>query len=318
MTICRKTSFILWLLIVSCADIAAAMTVYMNDESEIEAQSAWREGEKVFVRINPDLCLDFPDSEVNARKSGLANDPKVRMPLAEREAKKSAPARSGNIMDELVEVSGHRRDLADVFGRASDGEFEQLLAETFSPVLAEKALRRCLERRLNYRELAAVLAWYKSPVGVKIVEADSIWDFNRKEKTLTYAGLESAPGFKERINLIGQIEKVAGASAVETKLSQNIIHKMMNAIPADYPEAKEIKDRLKNTIPTFESKRRENIEKWAYGYRDLSLLELRDYLKFLRSATGTKYMAAVREATEEIFNKVAVNIEKDFRKDLMR
>jgi hypothetical protein len=318
MTICKKTGFILWLLIVSCADFAAAMTVYMIDASEIEAQSAWKDGERVYVRINPDLCLDFPASEVNARKSGLTDDTHVRTPLAERGAKKPAPARSAGIMDELVEVSGHRRDLNDVFGRASDGEFEQLLAETFSPALAEKAFRRCLERRLNQRELAVVLAWYKSPVGRKIVEAESIWDFNRKENTLTYAGLESAPGYKERMNLIGQIEKMAGASVVETRLSQNIIHKMINAIPPDHPEGTEIKHRLKNSIPTYESNRKENIEKWAFGYRDLSLAELRDYLNFLRSASGKKYMAAVREATEEIFNKVAVNIEKDFRKDVMR
>jgi hypothetical protein len=60
--------------------------------------------------------------------------------------------------------------------------------------------------------------------------------------------------------------------------------------------------------------RKKVIQKLAYGYRDLSLNELNDYLKFLRSATGKKYISAVWEATEEIFKKVGLNIEKEFRK----
>jgi hypothetical protein len=318
MTNSKKISFILWLLIVSFADIAAAMTVYMNDESEIEAQSAWTDGERVYVRVDPELRLDFPASEVNVRKSGIANDSKERAPKVDREAKTPAPARSGDIIDELIEVTGHRREFDETFGRSGRGEIEQLFADTFTPALAEKSFKRSLARKLNNRDLAVVLAWYKSPVGRKIVEADSVWDFTLVEKASAYVAVDSAPGFKERMNLISQIEKISGASEIATRLTQNIMHKMIAAIPPDYPDAIEIKKKIKDEIPTLEMSRKKNIQNSAYIYRYLSLNELRDYLRFLRSATGKKYMAAVQAATAEIFKKVAVNIEKDFRQYVRR
>jgi hypothetical protein len=313
MTISKKYSFILWLLIMSLANIAAARTVYMNDESEIEAQSAWKDGEKVYVRINRDLCLNFPASEVNIRKSGISNNPQQRATKVDSGAKISAPAQAGDIMDELVVVAGHRRDFEDMFGQSGRGEIEQLMVDTFSPALAEKTFKRCLERKLNNRDLAVVLAWYKSPVGQMIVEADSVWDFNRQEKAAAYVGRDSVPGFKERMNLTGQIVKITGASEMETRLTQNILHKMISDIPPDYPDAIQIKKRIQDQIPSLEMNRARNVHNWAYNYRDLSTNELREYLKFLRSATGKKYLAAVRAATEEIFKKVAINIEKDFR-----
>jgi hypothetical protein len=302
-------------MLIFCAGVADAMTVYMMDESEIEAYSAWQVGERVYVRVNPDLCLDFPSSAVDVRKSGISV-PRANSPMVDGQTRAASSAMSGDVLDELVMVAGHRRDINDLFGRNTHSEIDQLLSGTFSPALAEKSFKRCLARRLTNRELAAVLAWYKSPVGMKIVEADSVLDFNRTEKTLTYVTMESAPGYKERMYLIGQIEKMTGASEIEIKLTRSIIHNMIIAIPDDFQDAKEIKKRLQEEIPTLKSKRQENIDKWAYSYRGLTIVELRDYLKFLRSATGSKYVAAVREATEEIFRKVAMNIEKDFRKEV--
>jgi hypothetical protein len=311
MTISRRTSFILWLLIVSFANSAAAMTVYMNDESEIEAQSAWKDGETVYVRMNPELCLDFPASEVNVRKSGIPIVQQKRTSKAEQRVMASTP--SGEIVDELIVAAGHRRDLNDIFGRSGRDEIDQLFADTLSPDRAEKTLRSCLVRKLGNRELAAVLTWYKSPVGAKIVEADSVWDFNREEKAAAYASLDSAPGFKERMKLIGQIEEIAGASEIQTRLTQGVLRKMISDIPPDFPDAREIKERLRKEIPSLEMSRKKNVQDLVYNYRFLSTHELREYLQFLRSAPGKKYTAAVSVASEEIFKKVAMNIEKDFR-----
>lgn len=318
MTNSRKISFIVWLLIVSFANIAAAMTVYMNDESEIQAHSAWVEGERVYILADTELTLDFPVSEVNVRKSRIANDPREMLAKVDTGAKTPTLSRSGGIMDELIEVAGHRRDFNDMFGRSGRGEIDQLFADTFTPTLAEKSFKRSLSRTLDNRDLNVVLAWYKSPVGRKVVEADSVWDFNRQEKAASYAGRDSVPGLKERMSLIGQIVKITGAAEMETRMTRDIMHKMIDAIPPDYEDAKEIKKRLQDEIPTLEMNRGKNIQNWAYTYRDLSTNELRDYLRFLRSATGKKYLAAVRVATAEIFKKVAMNVEKDFRKSLRR
>jgi hypothetical protein len=310
----RIASLILCFFIVTSTDFASAMTVYMEDGSEIEAQSAWKEGDRVYLRINSDLSLDFPVSEVKMGKSGLAGEPRERSAKPDRVARASAPPRYRDAIDELMQVTGYRRDFHDIFGRAGRGEIEQILADSFSPQMAEKTLRRCLERRLVNRELATVLAWYKGPVGAKIAEADSIWDFNQWEKTLTYYGIDTAPGYRERMNLIGEIEKSTGLSEMETRLSKGLLQRMLNAVPPDFPNAYEIKERLKLELPTLEGSRKKMIQRWAYSYRELSMNELGAHLRFLRSPCGRKYITAIRESNEEIFRRVAMNIEKEFNK----
>jgi hypothetical protein len=88
---------------------------------------------------------------------------------------------------------------------------------------------------------------------------------------------------------------------------------MINDIPPDFPDAEVIKARIKKEIPTFEMSRKKNLQNLAYNYRFLSTHDLRCYLQFLRSTTGRKYTASVHAAFEEIFKKVALNMEKDFR-----
>jgi hypothetical protein len=314
MTMHRLTVFILLLVLFSFTRISSAMTVYMKDGSEIEAQSAWKKGEKVYIRVSPDLRLEFPASEVNLGKSGIVTASLERKRRTVMVSEASAPASYSDVIDELIDVSGQRRDFKDIFGRGDWGLVEQLFADSCTPELAEKTLRRCLKRRLDNRELAWLLAWYKSPLGSKIVEADSVLDFNRREKTLTYAGIDNAPGYKERMNLIGQIEKSSGLAEIETRLTQNLMQKMISAIPPLHPEGYELRAKLRENTLTLEENRKKLVRNWAYSYRELSLKELNDYLKFLRTATGSKYMAALREATEDIFGKVSSNMENELRK----
>jgi len=53
-------------LTVTCTE---ARTVYLKSGEEIDAESAWRQGGKVFVKVNRDALVDFPASEVNLDKT---------------------------------------------------------------------------------------------------------------------------------------------------------------------------------------------------------------------------------------------------------
>lgn len=316
----RRMSSLLVLLLVLCwANLAAAMTVYMMDDSEMEAQTAWKEGDNVYVRIDTDSVLTFPASEVNLAKSGVLLQPPRRTTVASAPAKKVVlpePTTPDEVLDQLIEVAGFRREFNDLFGRIGRGEFEELMAHTLTPALAEKPFKRSLRRRLSDRELSSILSWYKSPLGYKLVEADSVWVYDGKEKRLTYVGMESAPGHKERMALAREIDREIGLSELESKEFAIMFRKMIKAIPADFPDAKEIKERIEKEIPKLKDTRNENAGRLAYAYRYLSMTELHEYLRFLRSTTGRKYSAALREADEEIFHKVAVAMEKDFRQEV--
>lgn len=340
MTITKTSCYVILLLVLFCSDAFAAITVFMEDGSEIEAQSAWKDGERVYLQVNPDLRLDFPLSEVDVRKTNMPDakqaptpavektstvstpavsekKPRVSAPVAPEKGKTASPAKSGDIMDELVEIAGIRRDFNDLFGNSGNGEIDRIFADTFSPELAEKSFKKHLEQKLSPRVMSEVLAWYKTPVGKKIVETESVMDFNKREKVLLYISMDSAPGFKERMDLVSQIEKTTGITEVEMRLAEIIFRSIISAIPPEFPEAKQIKQQIQKGVPSIGALRKQNVENWAYTYRELSTKELHDYLKFLRSADGKKYMAAVRESTEEIFKKVAVNIGKDLHNQLL-
>jgi hypothetical protein len=92
MTMHRLTVFILLLVLFSFTRISSAMTVYMKDGSEIEAQSAWKKGEKVYIRVSPDLRLEFPASEVNLGKSGIVTASLERKRRTVMVSEASAPA----------------------------------------------------------------------------------------------------------------------------------------------------------------------------------------------------------------------------------
>lgn len=250
-----------------------------------------------------------PPAAIQARTPVV---PQETPPKTDMAATRPAHRGSSDIITELAVVAGHRRDLNDLFGRGGRSQLEQFLSEVYSPEVAEATFKRCLVQKLDHQELANVLAWYKSPLGRKIVDADSVVDFNRREHVLMYASNDAEQGFRERMHLVGQIEKSVGGAEFEIKLMKLMLHKMVNSIPPNFPDKERFRERVKDLIPALESKQKENTQKYAYTYRDLSLRELHSYLTFLHSSTGRKYISAVKEGTEELFKKVAINFEKDF------
>lgn len=90
----RHTVLILlaWLLV---AGVCFAKQVYLKDGGIIEAQSAWRQGNKVYVKVNRDIVADFNPDEIDLRRTF----PKTRS--ASRHAKHTAGAHT-----EQVETKG--------------------------------------------------------------------------------------------------------------------------------------------------------------------------------------------------------------------
>lgn len=303
------------LFLLSCANLTVAQTVYMNDGSELEAQAAWIKGEKVYVSMNADLSLDFPTADVDLSKSGIRSHSPQSIPVTEKRKTYAAP-KSHDALDELLRVAGHRRAMDDLFGRNDHTRISEVYARAFTPALAEKAIRDALRRTLNPREIAEVTSWFKSRVGRKFVEADSIWDFNQRENELTYVGNKGVPDLKERLKVAGEIDRIYGSSEDATRITKQIITTIINAIPNDFPEANEIRKRMREEIPTRETQRDDAVAALSYSYRFLSLSEHRQYMNFLRSTPGKKYVSAVREATVVITQKVARNLEKELVEDI--
>ena len=73
----RHTVLILfvWLML---AGVCLAKQVYLKDGGIIESQSVWRQGDKVFVKINRDIVTDFDLNEINLRRTFPKTAPSSR------------------------------------------------------------------------------------------------------------------------------------------------------------------------------------------------------------------------------------------------
>src|SRR6185369_16749319 len=76
-----------WLLLTG---ICLGKQVYLKDGGIIESQSAWRQGDKVFVKVNRDILAEFYQSEIDLRrtfpKTGTATHHKHRKTPATKSA----------------------------------------------------------------------------------------------------------------------------------------------------------------------------------------------------------------------------------------
>jgi len=64
----RHTVLVLfmWLMLTG---VCLGKQVYLKDGGIIEAQSAWRQGGKVFVKVNRDIVADFAPSEIDLHRT---------------------------------------------------------------------------------------------------------------------------------------------------------------------------------------------------------------------------------------------------------
>src|SRR6185369_8596663 len=66
---------LVWLML---AGICLGRQVYLKDGGIIDGQSAWRRGDKVFVKINRDIIADFDQSEIDLRRTFPKTAPSFR------------------------------------------------------------------------------------------------------------------------------------------------------------------------------------------------------------------------------------------------
>jgi hypothetical protein len=301
------------LLLLACCHSAAVAggIVYLMDSSEIEVESAWIEGDTVKARVNENLCLSFPLAEVDLRKTGLQRQADASPP------KRVRPPAETDLVDRLINVIGFRRDFDDMLRPGRDDDMDRLVNDKFNPEVAEKTVKKHLRKLLGQHDLEEVLAWYTSPTGKKLLEAESVWDFNRREKKTTYVSRENVPGYRERMEVSRQIVKTTGIAELETRMMTHLYRRILGTIPKNYPDGEEIKAKISKDMPELETVRQEKINGMAYSYRLLSIGELRSYHDFLRTSSGRKYVKALNDANEEIFRQLAINVERSFREILL-
>lgn len=299
MTMTRVALLTLLVSVFACSAAIAKLSAHPKDGSEVQARKALRDDGMSQLQENGDSKVESYEPEIKL--------PKTR--LGKKQRKK--------LLDQIIEVSGTRKQLENLLKHsATDDDFDAILKESYNSDAALKVVRGHFAKKLGDRDLVDVLAWFGSPVGRKIAEAEALPEPDKKEKMKAFMDREATPETKERLEILARIDRSEGLAEVQRGIASRMIRRVARSIPADFPDRATMLEKMDSGVPSLETLRSENAAKSAYTLRDISTAELRDYLRFLQSPAGEHYSSAMVNAAREIFGAVMDKLADHFIKKL--
>ena len=251
-----------------------------------------------------------PDSppEEAATGEAIASAPPASSPLPQTDVVVStAPA----TVEEILELSGVRPQLPNLVrsigagylpgpGQLSERDgsrVAQIVARQFAPQPIYAAMRDDFGRRVEARHLAALAAWFRSPLARKItgLEIDASKPESAAKITAFAAGLKASPPTPARLELVQRLDWVTGTSPDTTDLTLTIVVSVARASAAAAPAERRarigvIERRVEEMRPQMASGVADNVlAQMLYVYGPLSDAELKAYVDFLGSPAGRVY-----------------------------
>ncbi len=230
----------------------------------------------------------------------------------------SAGPAAPDLVREYLEVSGMKRRVEQVVPRAM-AEFEgsrgtlpsrqyalvlSAFGQAYQPERVYASIRAQVENRFDEQNLTEAIRFYRSPVGRKIVEADSeVFGPRLQQVAKAYydkASLDPATPF--RLTLLNHIDEATGMTeqAVEIgMLSARAVATALDTILEPDQRLGEEKIRQQMVImrpQMVESHQFSMAVELLYRYRNLTVDELRYYRRFLESEGGRRCTDTVRSA----------------------
>jgi len=301
---------------------ASAKIVYMKNDDQIDAEKAWIEYDTVYVRINNDTLIDLPAIEVDIMKSSLQGRPAS-------ENKIFRPSKE--LVEQVITATGIKKQIVNLPDNISnsainasqsgmnDGISQLLLRIKDSFDVNEELgiVRKYIIAHADKNTLQDVLLWSKNPSARRIFSAELAMGQIRKEDVDDYiAQIQNKQGFRERYDLMAQLEKESRASETAVKAAIITVGSLLDAIPSGITE-KEKKSIRKQQLQTINQNkniiRRRIVSNMVYSYRNVSDEDLQEYLRMLRTDSGRNFTRIAVGATEEVLKLLFRNMKRNFR-----
>jgi hypothetical protein len=172
--------------------------------------------------------------------------------------------------------------------------------KAFVPETMQKTILEELGKRLSSDDVGAALTWLDSPLGSRITRleeiassANTMKDFPRFRKSL-----QEKPPAPARLELIARLDKAARATetgveiAMATQLATVVALNSLLARDKPVPVL-DLKHQIEKSRPQMKKMIEAQIRDFSlFTYRSLKGSELQEYLNFVESAPGRKYMSA--------------------------
>ena len=181
------------------------------------------------------------------------------------------------------------------------------IPQAYAPDDIRPGIIAVLADKLTAEDAKAVLNWLDSALGMKCTALESAAAAPEALSAMeTYAGqLQQSPPPPERVALLGELAEAvkAAENAVEVVMNTQlaIAAGMMAALPAERQKPLAvIRDQLEQYRPQVtETMENQTVLAFLYTYQELTMEEIKRYLRFARSDVGARYHAAASDGIEQ-------------------
>jgi hypothetical protein len=185
-----------------------------------------------------------------------------------------------------------------------------------------------LKSEASAAELQTLLAWAKTPLGSAILAAERAnqGPQRRDNESHFVAGLSANPPPAERIRLVQAVEAEASLTEQAARLAEEIMRTTVRMISAIRPGSAPSQEETDAMLAKFHASvmpmlRQQVMLDTLFDYRELSDEQLSQYVEFLRSDLGKRYMklsvdsaaAGLRRFFEDGFIAIGKDVEQRAR-----
>ncbi len=204
-------------------------------------------------------------------------------------------------------------------------EVSEIMVESFDIVRAKKVLYNSIIQNSNKEQFQKMLLWLEAPLYKKLSEAEIETSTPEGQANLMRyaANLQSDPPSQTRVELIQRFERAAQQTEMFLQffelITYGILSGFMELAPdKEKPTDEQIRKQVDEMTPMMKQLMwQQMLITSHYAYRDFSNNEIEEYIGFLETETGKKYVRLSFNGITEVFNdflKIASTRFKEYQK----
>jgi hypothetical protein len=319
------------LMVVLMSGVAfGAATVFFKDGSKETGSSVWIEGNSVYLskaKENYEFSADevLMDETQKFNRIGKFSD--VSVPDSNKSA--STSPRVNDLVEQIMTGSNIDRQIDQLVEQFSSGalssagsngeQLAQALAG-FDGKKAKQKIRAYYRSHLDAKTLEAVLAWSKSPLGMKIRDVEAAKGVNSPEAAQQIVNGQDEDSLPpQRRALVKELDKSSRATEMALQMISDSMSGAMAAIPAKTAEQKLARKEIEKQAAAKKDEmipvlRKTVLASLAYTYAELSDDELKGYVAFMNTDPARKFTKATMGALSEMAKAMSASMIKNIIK----
>jgi len=237
--------------------------------------------------------------------------------VAVKPAPKPAEVSPDKLIDELVTVSGLRKQIDQIPDKVAQGarhssakprdqavvaEVEKIMAEAFKPDRFHQRVRDALKKDFDRKRVEGLLKTLNTPLMKKMTDLEGR-EVKPEELAAFANGLAKAPLSKERLQTLQDYDSTTKGSEFATELVTGVTRAMVaGAVGGDAAKLAKFDSEFgKQKAKLGNAVRDATLLASAYMYRDVSDSDLAEYTRFYATDDGKWFVTTVMNALLEEF-----------------